>query len=515
MTTRSAYIASATLALLCSGSVLLAQSDAPLPATPEATIAAAAASAPDVHSGVRIVRLSQVKGEVKLDRNASDPATQAVSPNFENAFANVPIIQGATLKTDTGVAEVEFEDNSTLRLTPDTVVQFTELRRQPSGFTESTVKVLQGTVFVSLAPTHGNQFMLTSGEGTFLLAPDTRLHFHEGNPKTTLAVLNGSVQAQVGAATTTATKKTTLEFNPANPAAAPTLVSHLEKTPFDDWDKQAVDYHKRYMSTSSFGNNFSGFGGTGSPVYGLSDMNYYGSFSGAGGCGSMWRPYLASAAWDPYSNGTLAYYPNAGYSWVSPYPWGWMPYHAGSWINCPGTGWGWQPGGNFNGLNNLTSFAINKHGITVPPPPTKTGHPRVLAVNTRPLLASGFANKETFVFSKDSAGLGVPRATFGKLGGVSRETLQHGAVTTAAYVAPPSRSAMQSGAHTVAFARAGANPATSASSASSGGWSGRSASAASVGLASAPSLSSSSAGAHGGGISAGGGASAGSGGAHH
>ena len=70
-------------------------------------------------------------------------------------------------------------------------------------------------------------------------------------------------------------------------------------------------------------------------AYGSSDLNYYGSFSNTG-CGSMWRPYFASAAWSPYDNGMWAYYPSVGYSWVSPYPWGWIPFHSGNWVNCGG-----------------------------------------------------------------------------------------------------------------------------------------------------------------------------------
>jgi hypothetical protein len=514
MTTYSVCSAAA-LAVLLSGTAALAQtmpqSDAParLATTPADTIAAAAQSSPEIHAGVRIVRISQVKGEVKLDRNASEDGTQT----FENAFTNLPIIQGATLKTQSGVAEVELEDNSTLRLTPDTTIQFTELRRDASGFTSSTVRVVEGTLFVSLAPNRGNHFTLTSTEGAFVVAPDSRVHFHEGSPqgtsKTTVAVLDGSVQAQAGSTITTAGKKTTLEYDPANQGAAPILVSHLEKTEFDNWDKQSADYHKRYMNYSKFG---SGYGGTGSPVYGISDMNYYGAFSGAGGCGSMWRPYLASAAWDPYSNGLMAYYPGAGYSWVSPYPWGWMPYHSGSWVNCPGTGWGWQPGGAFNGLANANPAILRKHLISPPAPPTKTGHPHLLAVSTQPLLTSGFADKNTFVFSKDSAGLGVPRATFGKLSGTSQYALKYGAVSTPAYnssVSGPSRTA-QSGSHSVSFARAGSNPSMGSSSSSRGSTSSGFSSASSTSGSFASSMSASSAGAHGGGASAGGG-----GGAHH
>ena len=492
------------------------QADAPLATTPSATIAAADSAAPAVHTGVRIVRLSQVKGGVLLDRAVDQTGAQT----FEPAFANIPITQGATLKTTDGVAEVEFEDNSSLRLTPETTVQFSELRRELSGSTASSVKVLEGTVFVSLSPAKGNQFALTSSEGQFAIAPDSRVHFHEGSPKTTVAVLEGSVQAQAGGATTTAGKKTTLTFEPSSPATA-SLVSHLDKTPFDAWDKQEVDYHKHFMNTASFGSSngggsYAGYGGTGSPVYGLNDMNYYGAFSGAGGCGNMWRPYLASAAWDPYSNGILAYYPSAGYSWVSPYPWGWMPYHSGSWINCPGTGWGWQPGGNFNGLTNLSELALKKHGIIVPPLPPKTGRVHLLAVNTQPLKTSGFADRGTFVFSKDSAGLGVPRATFGNLNSTSQYALKYGAVSTPAYTAPETTHGTQGAAvhNNVSFAHAGSNPSFSARSVSSGSASAGGNSSSSASFASTASLSSSAA-SSGAARGGGGGASAGGGGGHH
>jgi len=142
-------------------------------------------------------------------------------------------------------------------------------------------------------------------------------------------------------------------------------------------------------------------------------MAYYGSFVNAGGCGSMWRPYFASAAWQPYSNGSWAWYQGAGYSWVSPYPWAWTPYHSGSWAYCDNVGWGWMPGGGgWNGLNNVavTPTVIPSggnggggnggripHRPTLPPSPHS---PSVVAVNTKPLAGSEIASS-SFVFRKD------------------------------------------------------------------------------------------------------------------
>ena len=145
-------------------------------------------------------------------------------------------------------------------------------------------------------------------------------------------------------------------------------VADEQNDQLDNWDHQAVQYHKSYANATSFG---------GTPYsYGINDMNYYGSFSS--GCGiSMWRPYFAGANWDPYGSGAWAYYQNAGYSWVSPYPWGWTPYHYGSWSYCQGVGWGWQPGGAWMGLAN-NSF--------VSPPPEPPGQPFPTALARQSLL---------------------------------------------------------------------------------------------------------------------------------
>jgi hypothetical protein len=241
--------------------------------------------------------------------------------------------------------------------------------------------------------------------------------------------MDGTVQAVNGATTTTVGRKKALVFDPAN-SAAPTLVSSNEKGQYDAWDKQAVEYHQR-MAPS--GSSYAGV----PYAYGLADMNYYGGFASTGGCGMMWRPYLASSNWSPYDNGVWAYYPNAGYSWVSPYPWGWTAFHSGNWNYCPGAGWGWQPGNQWNGLQN-TALVQRPHGPTTLKAPLGKPHPAaptMIAVNQKPLVVSNLNEKDSFVFRKDSAGLGVPRSTFGKLDHISNDVAHHGTIEKPAYVA--------------------------------------------------------------------------------
>src|SRR5579871_5481514 len=78
-------------------------------------------------SSARIVRLSYMDGNVQMDRRTGQ--------GFEDAILNMPIVQGARVWTrgNDALAEVEFEDGSTLRLAPQTIVNFEELSLQSSG----------------------------------------------------------------------------------------------------------------------------------------------------------------------------------------------------------------------------------------------------------------------------------------------------------------------------------------------------------------------------------------------
>lgn len=388
------------------------------------------------NSKVRIVRLSQVNGAVQMDRNTGR--------GFEAAMQNLPVIEGTKLKTDNGLAEVEFEDNSSLRVTPGTLIEFPKLELGPTGAKITNIHVLAGTVYVSLSNTKGNDFTLTFGSQRVSFPPSSHARLQLTASKASLSVFDGDVQVAGAADTETLGKKRTLNFDLAN-QSQPALSKEVAENDYDTWDHQAVDYQKRYANSSAFGNSPN--------TYGVSDMNYYGSFSNAAGCGSMWRPYFASAAWNPYGSGLWAWYPGAGYSWVSPYPWGWTPYHSGSWEFCQGMGWGWRPGGSWIGLANapgtlnpLTPLSPlhGGRGPAFPVQPVRApiaGQSTLLPVNLEKLPMSGVGAHDTFVFRNDSAGLGVPRGNLGKLDRLSSGAEQHGSVSRPVYSNPISTAA--------------------------------------------------------------------------
>ncbi|MFZ0706199.1 MAG: hypothetical protein WAM71_11390, partial [Candidatus Korobacteraceae bacterium] len=64
--------------------------------------------AAQAESHVRIIRLSYIDGHVEMDR--------ATGQGMEKAILNTPVTEGARLSTgNNGLAEVEFENNSTIR----------------------------------------------------------------------------------------------------------------------------------------------------------------------------------------------------------------------------------------------------------------------------------------------------------------------------------------------------------------------------------------------------------------
>ena len=440
---------------------------------------AQASTGPVEVSQVRIVRLSQVRGSVQVDRNTGH--------GFEGAFANIPMVQGAKLRTGTGVAEVEFEDNSSLRLAPNSEVTFEELGRDRTGGTLTRVNVSRGTTYVSLGKSKGNLFAMTDGQESILLADGSHVRLDANETKAELAVFEGQAQlASAGGPSSTVIQKQTVAFDPGGQTTA-TVDRKVEERQLDAWDQTQQKYHQQKA----------GFTGGGNGLYGTNDLNYYGQFADMPGCGSMWRPYFASAAWDPFANGIWAYYPTAGYSWVSPYPWGWLPFHSGSWEQCGAGGWGWRPGGQFYGLANQPVVKRVKAPLLPPRSPERAA---MVPVNSRPLTLSGVDTQNSFVFRKDSAGLGVPREMTGGLRGASASAAQRGDVSTGYEasswtgaanvsslqsrtdrVASPVYSPPSSGARTSSMSSASSYSSASASSYSGGGASAASSAGASAG----------------------------------
>ncbi len=368
-------------------------------------------------SQARIVRLSQVDGDVQVDRNAGQ--------GFEKAFLNLPITQGTKLKTGLdGRAEVEFEDGSAIRITPNTVISFPSLSLRDSGAKVSTVNLEEGTAYLNFLANKNNrndELTLTFAKQKLTLNQAAHLRVQMDDADASVAVFKGEVQVAGPDGTVQVAKNKTATFDLASDKYE--LAKNLEPDPYDEWDKAQAQYHDRYMASSGY-DNYSPY------AYGTSDLNYYGNFMTVPGYGTMWQPYFAGAGWDPYMNGAWAYSPGFGYGWVSGYPWGWVPYHYGTWVYVPAYGWGWQPGGSWSGLNTQPRISGGPTGW-IPPKPPAAGN-NTVAVNrggSFPKTTSGFFGPKMTI-PENSAGLGVPRGVVRNLGSLSQRAQQQGAAST-------------------------------------------------------------------------------------
>lgn len=361
-------------------------------------------------SQVRIVRLSNVEGDVQIDR--------ATGQGYERAFDNIPVTQSVKLKTRAdGRAEVEFEDGSTIRLAPLTVVEFPALSLRDSGGKLSTVDLKQGIAYVNFAGKKDDEFNLNFAQQHIAVSDPTHFRVLVASEGVMVSVFAGSVKIDGPNGIVALDKKHSASFLPD--VDQPKLAKNVPELDFDDWDKSQQQYHDRYMARTY--NSYSPY------AYGVSDLNYYGNFTYMPGYGTVWQPYFVDASWDPYMNGAWASYPGVGYTWVSAYPWGWTPYHYGSWTNLPGSGWVWVPGGAWAGYGRTPMMAGASPGV-VPQAPGTGG--RTLLVNRGPVATVSNARSSKVVITNGSAGLGIARGSLRSPAQLSQRAAVKGTVTT-------------------------------------------------------------------------------------
>ncbi len=355
-------------------------------------------------SQARIVRLSDVQGRVQINKNAG--------LGFENAFLNLPVTQGTQLRTgERGRAEIEFEDGSTLRITPNTTVEFSTLGSSDAGKRTSTVNLVQGQAYVNWQAKNGEQFTLQFSQEKVVLTQAAHFRVETSDGVAQVASLKNDLDVVGPSATVKVAKKKMVAFD-TNDNDKPSAAKGLQEDPYDEWDKQSVSYHDEYAK-----NNSTSLG------YGYSDLNYYGSYSNLPGYGMLWQPYFAGAGWNPYMDGAWSWYPGMGFMWASAYPWGWMPYYYGNWVYASGFGWGWQPGG-FNSWHGGLHYVGAVAGFRAPVAPAGT-------VNTVVVGKGGAASSSMpsrMVVNNGSAGMGIARGSLDNLHHLNTQVAKSGSV---------------------------------------------------------------------------------------
>jgi hypothetical protein len=366
---------------------------------------------------------------------------------FEKAFVNLPITEGAQLRTgSTGRAEIEFEDGSSIRLAPNTSVDFTKLSLADAGKRISQLNLVDGMAYVNWLGK--DDFSLNFSHESVSLDHAAHFRVDTSSEVANVAVFKGDVEVESPSGKVNVAKKKTASFD----ADKYTLANKVPEEPLDSWDKESIDYHNQYAKN----NSASPYG------YGLADLNYYGAYSNVPGYGMMWQPYFTGVGWDPFMDGAWSFYPGFGYMFASAYPWGWMPYRYGNWMFIPGMGWMWQPGGwnTWLAVPRYTPTTFARVNL-VPP----------VAGTTRTVVVGRAATNSLFssrtVVDKGSAGMGIPRGSLGNLGHLNHQVAKSGSAEVRPapqFSATPTgrASASSGGSHSTAGSPSMASPSMSA-----------------------------------------------------
>ena len=315
-------------------------------------------------SHVRIVRLSYENGSVQMSRGTGQ--------GLERAILNSPVVEGSSVVTGTdGLAEVEFENNSTVRLGESTDVRFRQLLINDAGELINEVELVRGTLYFDTGSGKNNIYRVIAADRTFVVPRKSQVRFVMNGDQVEVAVLNGEAQLQDNAELVKVKKNNTLTSDASNPAGF-AIAKGVDSLPLDRWNSERAAYQNVYAY------NNTGYGSPALAGYGFQDLAYYGGFFNAPGYGLVWQPYGVSnwMGWNPYVSGAWAFTPGFGYVWASAYPWGWLPYHYGTWGFTPGIGWFWAPGNSmgYNGIvhNWQPTAPVVKGpaGYAAPVPPT-------------------------------------------------------------------------------------------------------------------------------------------------
>jgi ferric-dicitrate binding protein FerR (iron transport regulator) len=349
---------------------------------------APASWADDAAAPARAVRLSSVDGQVQLSTG-----NQVLA---DGAVANTPLFEGTRVVTsDDGRAEIQFEDGSVARLSPNSALTLTVLRGAgPNGQAEITLDGGLGYFELQNGPQSG-AMSVKFGDSVATVSGFTVLRVNLDNLPGELAVFSGNAHLDRGSALAVDLHGGESLALSANDVTRYTLNESIEPDSWDSWnsDRDQVLTSESAARTGAANNYSQGS----NPAW--NDLDANGNWYNVPGQGNIWSPNDASnPGWDPYGNGNWMNSPGYGYTWISANSWGYLPYSCGNWNWYDSFGWGWAPGiggcnpwwgsGFYIGPNIGAGFG----GYRPPMRPRRPGRVAgggLIAVNRRPMPMAG------------------------------------------------------------------------------------------------------------------------------
>jgi hypothetical protein len=256
----------------------------------------------------RAVRLSSVEGQIRVVQDG-----QVIA---DPAYNNLPLFEGSQVITgNDGRAEIQMEDGSLARLSPNSTLTFSAL--QLHGSSSHTEIVLNGGLaYFELQPSIAEHSLRVSyGPATFSATGFSVVRIAMDHPPGELAVFSGNVHLDRG-------DQLQLDIHGGESLSMDlsdlTRYNLAETITPDSWDSWNADRDQvlngeageKTAATDSYVNT---------QAVGLSDLDANGNWYSVPGQGYVWSPYDAQtvgASFDPYGYGHWTSYPGRGYLWV-------------------------------------------------------------------------------------------------------------------------------------------------------------------------------------------------------
>lgn len=322
-------------------------------------LAVPGAAADQNYSYARIVRLSYADGDVQVQRPEEI--------GWHEAPLNLPIRQGYQISTGHGRAEIEFESGAVARLAEETHLKFVELALADGGRL-TQLSLVRGTATFYANLSSDDRFSVATPHFAVFIPRNARFRIDAGDDGATVSVLKGDITVEALGASYRVNKNRAFLFRAADEQV--TLARAPDTDAWDRWveDRENVLSASRLAASSRYARaSFS---------YGMSDLDYYGSWHNLPGYGHCWQPRGISIGWSPYGHGRWMHL--GGFmTWVSFEPWGWTPYHYGHWVYLH-SGWYWVPGGFHQWRPSIVywvNLGGNRWGWGPRHPHDRPGHP--------------------------------------------------------------------------------------------------------------------------------------------
>jgi hypothetical protein len=235
----------------------------------------------------QIVRVSYVQGEVKLSTGIR--GSPDLGKDWIAAGVNFPIEEGATLATENGRAEVEFENGSVAYLAEHSVLQFDGLTSNSQG-TNSEVTLLTGRATFAIESNGRDEITIRTTTAKLHTTGTTTLRVESALDGAMFRVVEGPFKLNEGIA------GKTFAGGPGDAFQSVGGVLSRVEGPQDDPDQQAWDQWVSEERTARKADIAEGLkqSGLAAPIPGLVDLVRAGTFSDCPPYGKCWEPKEAA-----------------------------------------------------------------------------------------------------------------------------------------------------------------------------------------------------------------------------